>query len=88
MLILLAALAAGIFYYIRKKIVKNITKIILFVILDKNGYFCVRKLQKEVQKDRKTYTPPGVPSDEPFLIRSQARSLEIKIYIPGGRKND
>jgi hypothetical protein len=43
--------------------------------------------KKEVQKDRKTYTP-RIPSDEPFLIRSQARSLEIKIYIPGGRKND
>ena len=71
--------------YIRKKIVKNITKIILFVILIKNGFFCVRKLQKEVQKDRKTYTP-RIPSDEPFLIRSQARSLEIKIYILGGRK--
>lgn len=37
----------------------------------------MRKLQKEVQKDRKTYTP-RIPSDEPFLIRSQARSLEIK----------
>jgi hypothetical protein len=40
-----------------------------------------------VQKDRKTYAP-GIPSDEPFFVRSQARSLEIKIYIPGGRKND
>ena len=55
-----------------KKIVKNITKIILFVILNKNGFFCVRKLQKEVQKDRKTYTS-RIPSDEPFLIRSQAK---------------
>ena len=37
----------------------------------------MRKLQKEMQEDRKTYIP-GIPSDEPFLIRSQARSLEIK----------
>lgn len=41
----------------------------------------MRKLQKEVQKDRKTekHTPPhGIPSDEPFFVRSQAKSLEIK----------
>lgn len=37
----------------------------------------MRKLQKEVQEDRKTYAP-GIPSEEPFLIRSQAKSLEIK----------
>ena len=40
-----------------KRSLKNVTKIILFVILIKNGFFCVRKLQKEVQKDRKTYAP-------------------------------
>lgn len=41
----------------KKEICKNVTKIILFVILNKNGFFCVRKLQQEVQKNRKTYAP-------------------------------
>ena len=41
----------------KKKFVKSVTKIILFVILNKNGFFCVRKLQKEMQKNRKTYAP-------------------------------
>lgn len=56
---------------LKKEICKNVTKKILFIILNKNGFFCVRKLQKEVQKDRKTYTP-RIPSDEPFFVRSQA----------------
>lgn len=70
-----------------KEICKNVTKKILFIILNKNGFFCVRKLQKEVQKDRKTYTP-GIPSDEPFFVRSQAKKPGNKKYIPGGNKND
>jgi len=34
--------------------------------------------KKEVQKDRKTYTP-RIPSDEPFFVRSQAKK-------PGNKK--
>lgn len=49
--------ASSSFLHKKKEICKNVTKIILFVILNKNGFFCVRKLQKRSAERQKNIHP-------------------------------